>query len=149
MKKIGILWILYISILCGCTATYQRDTSAGNIRTITLTEMEEKLNKEETFALVFTQEYCMDCIHFKEMLDSYLLNHHVIVYDILLDKEAASPSENVKRIRPHFPKFNSTPDLYYIENGKVKNRYMDSHKEIKETEFDEWIQEYKLDALPT
>ena len=87
MKKIMYITTLcFLLLLSGCGG-YTRDETPGALRTISVADMEKKMKNKEDFVIVFTQSWCAHCEKFRDMLDEYLPKHHVIVYDVVIDKD--------------------------------------------------------------
>ncbi len=149
MKKIGklcaVLCMLLV-FLTGCGSSYERDTSAGEVVNITVAEMQEMIDKKESFAIVFTQTTCAHCIEFKEMLNTYLLDHNVVLYDVVLDEAPADQRKSdLNTIRETFPGMNQTPSLYYVKDGELENQLENGEEGLTQKRFDDWVQRYKLD----
>ena len=118
MKKIMYITTLcFLLLLSGCGG-YTRDETPGALRTISVADMEKKMKNKEDFVIVFTQSWCAHCEKFRDMLDEYLPKHHVIVYDVVIDKDPnPDRSGNIKKIQSYFKTMDSTPSLYYVEKG--------------------------------
>lgn len=124
---------------------YDRDSTSGEIIYITLEEMESKIANKESFPVIFSTTYCLYCRDFHSVFDEYIKTHHVVMYEVILDKENRSEQENLAIIKKYFPEFTTTPGVFYVEKGKEKN-YLDfSLSGMNETVIDEWVQKYKLD----
>lgn len=149
MKKIGKLCAVFCMLLIfltGCGSSYERDTSAGEVVNITVAEMQEMIDKKESFAIVFTQTTCAHCIEFKEMLNTYLLDHNVVLYDVVLDEAPADQRKSdLNTIRETFPGMNQTPSLYYVKDGELENQLENGEEGLTQKRFDDWVQRYKLD----
>jgi len=142
MKKIMYITTLcFLLLLSGCGG-YTRDETPGALRTISVADMEKKMKNKEDFVIVFTQSWCAHCEKFRDMLDEYLPKHHVIVYDVVIDKDPnPDRSGNIKKIQT----MDSTPSLYYVEKGKVKDELENGDDGITKEKFDSWVQNFKLD----
>lgn len=147
MKKFAcILMVAFTVMLSGCSSSYERDTNAGEVINITVNEMTEKINKKDTFAIVFTQTTCTHCINFKNMLSGYLLDHNVTLYDVVLDEAPKEEQQkNLDTIRKTFPGLKDTPSLYYVKDGKMDTMFEMGKDGITKDKFDNWVQEYRLD----
>ena len=147
MKKFAcILMVAFTVMLSGCSSSYERDTNAGEVINITVNEMTEKINKKDTFAIVFTQTTCTHCINFKNMLSGYLLDHNVTLYDVVLDEAPKEEQQkNLDTIRKTFPGLKDTPSLYYVTDGKMDTMFEMGKDGITKDKFDNWVQEYRLD----
>ena len=146
MKKIMYITTLcFLLLLSGCGG-YTRDETPGALRTISVADMEKKMKNKEDFVIVFTQSWCAHCEKFRDMLDEYLPKHHVIVYDVVIDKDPnPDRSGNIKKIQSYFKTMDSTPSLYYVEKGKVKDELENGDDGITKEKFDCWVQNFKLD----
>ncbi|MEF2782040.1 thioredoxin [Erysipelotrichaceae bacterium HCN-30851] len=149
MKKIGKLFAvlgMLLVFLTGCGSSYERDTSTGEVINIRVAEMQEMIDNKESFAIVFTQTTCGHCIEFKEMLNTYLLDHNVVLYDVVLDEAPADERKSeLNTIRETFPGMNQTPSLYYVKDGEMENQLENGEEGLTEERFDDWVQRYKLD----
>lgn len=145
IKKILLCLLLSFCIFACSDKEYTRSTKAGKVIDITLSEMEEKISNEETFAVAFVTTYCNYCLQFHSIFNEYIKNHEVILYQVVLDEEITSEEENLAIILKYFPEFYSTPGIFYVEDGEEKN-YLDVyHLGISEEVIDDWVVECKLD----
>lgn len=126
---------------------YKRDTTPGEIIYITLEEMETKIANKESFPVILSTTYCLYCRDFHLVFDEYIKTHHVVMYEVILDKENRSEQENLAIIKKYFSEFSTTPGIFYVKEGKEKN-YLDfSLTGMDEEVIDNWVQTYKLDKL--
>lgn len=124
---------------------YERDSNPGQVVTITMAQMEEKIANKETFVVSFETTYCMYCQRLHEILDEYLKTHNVVLYQVILDLEDATEQENLAKIHKYFKEFNTTPGIFYVKKG-VNKSYLDTyHLGVEESIFDEWVQQYQID----
>lgn len=146
-KKSFLLLIIALSIMAsGCGKFYNRDTRPGEIIKISMEEMETMMKEKETFTLVVTRDYCKYCAEFYELMESYLKNHHVKIYDVNIDENfGAKSDENIEKIEDMFPNFVGTPGIFYIEDGKLVNQLDNESQDLTKTLFDNWVQDYKMD----
>lgn len=146
-KKSFLLLIIALSIMVsGCGKFYNRDTRPGEIIKISMEEMETMMKEKETFTLVVTRDYCKYCAEFYELMESYLKNHHVKIYDVNIDENfGAKSDENIEKIEDMFPNFVGTPGIFYIEDGKLVNQLDNESQDLTKTLFDNWVQDYKMD----
>ncbi|MEG0265340.1 MAG: thioredoxin domain-containing protein [Erysipelotrichaceae bacterium] len=140
MKKILLIGCTMLILLSGCSSSYERDTQPGEIIEMTYQEALDKVKNKDTFVLVISQSACGHCKLLKDMLNVYLEDHHVIVYDALLDGTNLS----LEAIQKDFPKFKGTPDIYVVKKGKLTSHAAGS---MEEDEFDQWVVDHKLDEL--
>jgi len=147
-KNICTTLLITLCIVVGCTSKtkYVRDTSEGEVIEITLSEWETKMEDKDSFLVVFSQLYCNGCNQFHKMLDTYLPNHNINVYEVILDYESGMQLDNQDRINVYLSDFSQTPGVYYIEKGKRKEQLLPVDA-IKEDEFDKFIETYQLDKV--
>ena len=124
---------------------YDRDSSNGEIVYITLEQMEEKIANKESFPVIFSTTYCLYCRDFHGVFDEYIKTHHVVMYEVVLDKENRSEDENLAIIKKYFPEFTTTPGVFYAQNGKEKSYLNFGRTGMNETVIDEWVQKHQLD----
>lgn len=124
----------------------EESTQSGQIISISMAEMEEKLNAGETFLVSFVTIECPYCQEFHSMLVDYVETHAVTMYQVILDYEETSEEENRARIAELFPEFNTVPGVFYVVNGE-DGSYLDTyHLGVSETAFDDWVQENEIEA---
>lgn len=133
---------------CGSKTSGETTETPGKVVEITTDELLKKVNDKEDFSLVFTQTTCGHCETFLEMMDTYMKNHNVVLYNMVLDKEA-DVDKALKKLKEAFPEFTATPDIYYVEKGEVKSRFWTEYQEkgLDEKTFHEWVMKYGLMTL--
>lgn len=145
MKKLMIIVLFITFFITGCShIDYERDTSEGEMISISLNDMETKMTNQESFVISFTQESCMDCYQFKLIFDEYKKDHHLVIYDVSLSKEDGKMKDKVDFILKYFPEFEVTPGIYYVENGKIVST-LDNDEKISEEIIEKWVIENQLD----
>lgn len=143
MKKRWMSIFFCLMLLTGCSG-YERDDSPGYITYITLNDMKQMMEDKNEFVIAFTQSLCGYCQDFHKLFSEYSKNHHVIIYEVLLDNESGTPNENRKLIQEYFPGFDTTPGIFYAKDGKVYDQL--SNVKITEEVFDNWVQKNQLDG---
>ena len=146
MKKLKLISLcVFLLVISGCGG-YKRDERPGKIERITVAQMEEKMKQKDDFAIFFTQSWCQHCEEMKEMLDGYLKDHHVVLYEVSIDQDPIqNRTELLTIIRSYFEGLDSTPSTYYVEDGKVKNELEPDDNGVTEVKFDSWVQNNRLD----
>ncbi len=134
-------------LLGGCSSD---SGEPGRVERISSATVAEKKNNQEDFAIVLTQTGCGHCTTFHNMLDKYLPDHNVVVYEVMLDWEndKKGAQKTLNDLEAIFPDFNGTPDLYYIEKGEIKSRFWDEPEAesegLSEDSFHQWVKKYQL-----
>ena len=124
----------------------EESTQSGQIISISMAEMEEKLNAGETFLVSFVTIECPYCQEFHSMLVDYVETHVVTMYQVILDYEETSEEENRARIAELFPEFSTVPGVFYVVDGE-DGSYLDTyHLGVGEAAFDDWVQENEIEA---
>lgn len=145
-KGLLIAVFLFAVLLSGCgSSDYERDSSEGEIKQITLSQMDTMITQGKSFAVMLTTTYCGYCQDFHMLLNEYLKDHHVIMYEVVLDLENATESENLAIINRHIKDFSTTPGVFYIKDGKEKSHLLPDAQGIHEQLLDEWVVENQLD----
>lgn len=124
---------------------YSRDTNPGEVINITMAQMEEKMANNETFVVCFATTYCMYCKQLHVILDDYLKDHHVVIYQVILDLENATEEENLTVIHKYFEEFYTTPGVFYVKKG-INKSYLNMYTlGIEEEIIDQWVRENQID----
>ncbi|MGN1344927.1 MAG: hypothetical protein ACI4U3_10110 [Traorella sp.] len=157
MKKIFIgLWMCCMLLGCGNKVDYERSTEMGTISQITMDDVAQKMENNETFMFVFTQETCENCIGFKEnVLSDYIKEHGFEFNEVVLslDMDSAPVFDFVKehpnpkdQLEEGFTEYDVlTPTFYFIEDGEVKDIFIGGKMDKKT--FDSYIIKYHLDEV--
>lgn len=146
MKKIFLAGLCMMMLMlngCGSKAT------KGEVVSISVEELKTKMDKKESFAVIFTQPTCAYCKKVMTMLDEEYLDSHVItIYDVVLDREAVSAKEfqaQLDLINEYFPQMEGTPDLYNVKAGEIISQFDANNIDMFDaTKFNEWVVENKL-----
>lgn len=149
MKLLKLLCVfITCSCMIGCTSTsYERDTKQGEVINITLSQVEQKIKKKDSFSVMFTQSMCGYCHDFEGILNTYIESHHIIMYNVILDKEDTTPKENLAIIKQYFSDFSSTPGIYYVKDGKAESHLLPVKNQITEQNLDDWVVKNKIDKV--
>lgn len=147
MKKFMVCSFLIVCILLsGCSSAPEKDTLQGEIREITMDELQSKMSSKETFVLAVTREDCGYCDEFYDLMDTYLPDHPVEILDLSIDRETEEEKEGAEEeIRELFPSFVGTPNIFYIKEGKLKSQLNNMDNDLTEELFDKWVKKYELD----
>lgn len=148
MKRIMTIFCCMLVLLTSGCSSYKRDTSAGKVEKITIEQMEQKIKNKETFTILFTQSWCGNCQTFLTMLEDYLPNHHVVVYDLVFDKDPITDQkERLERVQKVFPSMTATPIVYYVEKGELKSELTSDDDGLTQSRFDDWVQKNEIDKI--
>ena len=137
--------IMSLFISCGTNTTGKRSTEPGIISIVSLDDAMDLANKNKESIILFTLETCKDCKIMKDVLNPYLENHELEIYEVNLTAEGTSDEEiqnNREKINTVFEEFNSVPSMYYVKDGKVIDEvtYV-----TEESELEEFVVNNKLD----
>lgn len=125
--------------------TYERDSSPGQKISLTLEEMRQMIDEDQSFLIVFTKEDCPYCIEFAAVCERYIQNHNLTVYEVNLTAENRSENDNRMIIQTYFPEFNTVPGVFSVRNGEEES-YLNLYQlGISEEILDNWVLEYRLD----
>lgn len=147
LKRYICVFTFVLLALCGCGSGNSNETTKepGKVVEITTDQLLTKVNEKEDLAVVFTQTTCGHCETFLKMMDNYMRNHNVVLYNMVLDKEA-DVDKALKKLKEVFPEFTSTPDIYFVEKGEIKSRFWTEFKEqgLDAETFHDWVMKYGL-----
>lgn len=146
MKKLLCISFCVLSLLItGCAKA-----DLGKMNDISQEQLAEKMDNKDSFIVVFTQPTCGYCNEFKEMLEDYLPDHGVTLYDLSIDRKVLSEEELdelLEKIHVYFPDMSSTPDLYYVKDGEIVSNFDADKIDLNvEENFNAWIDQYELNT---
>lgn len=151
-KKIMIVCISLICIIstCACshTSTYTRSNKPGAVLISTYDEAVKKKNANDQFIILFTLVDCPHCHNFHQMLKTYLTNHEVFLYEVILDMEFAY-DEIDSKVNKDFPDLKYAPTIYHVNQNEVVSEFKYQENDNLESLFDKWVQSNKLDEITT
>lgn len=111
MKKILILMIIPILMLCGCSKkTYTE---------INYADLKQKIENNEDFILFIGADSCSHCATYKTTLNSVINDYNVDVYYIDIDNLSKKENSYLNALAP----YTGTPTTVFIENGKEESTY--------------------------
>lgn len=155
MKKIfSVLMLMFL--LAGCmNQNYERSEAQGHYASITIEDLDDKIDNKEDFILAISRTTCSHCIHFKkEVLEAYISNHEINYYEILIDKiDDIQPIYKLLEEHPYPERFLTedmdakaiyTPLFYFIKDGEYQETYLGA---MDVDAFDALIMKYQLDAV--
>lgn len=111
MKKILILMIIPILMLCGCSKKTYTEINYDNLK--------QKVENKEDFILFIGADSCSHCATYKTTLNSIIDEYNVDVYYIDIDKLSQSENSYLNALAP----YTGTPTTVFIENGKEESPY--------------------------
>ena len=116
----------------------------GEIISITMAEMNEKLAAGESFLISFVTTQCPYCHDFHDLLVDYIQKNVITMYQVILDYEETPEEENRALVKEIFEEFSTVPAVFYVENGQNAS-YLDFYNLGISTEvFDNWVTELGL-----
>lgn len=149
MKKFYIFLLLISSLLLtGCTskATEKSDIKKGENISITVSDVETKLKSKQSFLLKFTLSTCPHCIKLEKVQGEYISENPVQFFNVTLDDKANTSLENTRFMETVFPELKEVPTVYWISEGKIKDKMNISDDDKKQIEF---IKEFvKKNSIP-
>lgn len=128
-------------------ADYPRDTSAGSRTKIGIDEAASKKAAGESFVLMYTKQDCSYCASFDEVLEAYLPNHHLDIYEVDLSEaeEKFSEEEIAAMADTLTAGIDKTPALYYILSPSNVNMLYHSESNYSSEGLDQWVIANQLD----
>lgn len=147
MKKI-LLLLMCLMMVCGCQTDYERDTNPGSMIEISVEEMVEKMENDETFVFLVSQTNCKGCQEFEAAMEVYLPNHHVDIYYLVYNRlKGDERKQALEIIQDYFPSMTQTPSLYYVVNGLQKDQLKSGEEGLTKEKFDNWVYRWQIDKV--
>lgn len=134
---------LCLCLVIGCTSKDAPIENPGNIVSITIEEY--KQTKEE-MVVFLSQPYCSSCDVFKQMLETYLQKHSLTIYEIDMEKEKKSYTQEEWDLfmKDYFPTFEATPGIFYKDVKQEVILLKPTQENISEDGFGKWITSLSL-----
>ena len=128
-KRLGILLLLLISftLLTGCKKDEDKKTTSDYLVSLTLDELEKKVEDKESFILVITQTDCAHCKEYKPILINVLEEYKITAYEF--DQQTLTHEENGNLVYDQeqlgrlkaIANVAGTPTTIFIEKGEEKS----------------------------
>lgn len=154
MRRISIFLLTFL--LAGCTQKqYERSNAYGHYASITIDDLNQRLENKEDFVLAISRTTCSHCINFKkDVLEDYISNHEINYYELVIDNmKDIDPIYEIIVEHPYPDQFMTkdmdpnaiyTPLFYFVVDGEFQETYLGA----MDTEtFDELIMKHQLDAV--
>lgn len=127
--------ILLISLcLAACQSSKSDDRNLSTYQTISLSEVEQKIQQEEDFFLYVGRPTCPHCRSFAPQLEKAIQTTQAQVYYLNTDEEDAESIQNFARSAS----IQTVPHLaYYKEGGKV--RFLEKGSEASLSEIEDFL----------
>ena len=117
-KNIIIIAIALLLIGIGTFFLYATNNpSYSNIKVLSIDELKEKINNEDSFILIFTQDGCTHCKAFIPVANKVGQKYNITFYDFSI----TNISEENKAYLKNVAFATATPTTVFIENGKEKS----------------------------
>lgn len=136
MKKLLIIVLLFTCCACSNTPVESVNNplilkeNEGSVEALNFNEMIEKIENKESFVVILSGTYCYACLDFFMQSDEYTKEIGLTLWDVVLDDEPTSEAENLVIANEYLGFFSTTPSIYYIENGEVKDALYSNEVEV-------------------
>lgn len=116
---------------------------------ITLDEAVLKKNRDEQFIVLYVKDDCEYCAEFDEVLDPYLEEHPLTIYEISLTEAEAMYSDEDRQTMLDILTggVGRTPALYYIESQETVNLLDHTQDNYSEDGLNQWVEKHDLERL--
>ena len=124
-------------------------TGAGKRIPVTLYEALQKKNADEQFVLLYTKNDCEYCAQFDEILNPYLEEHPLTIYEVsLTEAEAMYPDDERETMLNYLTAgVNRTPALYFIESQENVNLLDHTEDNYSLDGLRQFVEKYDLESL--
>lgn len=97
------------------TDTAFEEINYSNIQTITIDELEQKINNKDNFITIISSQTCYYCITFEPIANEVFKEKNKILYRLNITNMT---QDETNRLREYYP-FTSTPTILAIKEGAV------------------------------
>lgn len=137
LKKIILSVLLLSFVVTGCSEDKDKEKvkveTKGSLQEISSKEAMKKLDNKEDFILIVGSSTCGNCIDFKKLIESFIVDYPVDFYEVVIDNEEVKMDDEGKEYRPDFLELqerigdiDSTPTTFFFENGEIEDIFLGS-----------------------
>ncbi len=116
--KIGIIIVVLLLIIAIVSfIVLKKNETNKNVTKLSIADLKEKIDKQDSFILVITQDSCSHCHAFIPVLNKIGSKYNINFYEVSqtnLSDEDYTYLKNIANI-------SGTPTTIFIENGKEKS----------------------------
>lgn len=118
-NKINLIIVIVVIVLVAGIAFIfmTKNLKTEGVKSININELKEKIDNEDTFILVITQDGCSHCHAYLPTLRRVANKYNVTFYDISLTGLKDDEQTYLKNVA----NVSGTPFTIFIENGKEKS----------------------------
>ena len=113
-KKIWIILGIVLILVGGCFLTYKLlNKKYSNIQSITVSELEQKINNKDSFVLVLSQTGCSHCKQYLPELNRTLKDIQFMAYELNITNISEEEQNTLNKI----VNFSGTPTTVFYRDG--------------------------------
>lgn len=126
MKKIMLSFVCCLLLLGGCG---EKADLGGKVYDMDVEVLQKKLNDKDSFVLVVSRETCTHCQDLKKYLEKTITEHATIIYKYEMNESSMDALITDAQLMQSIleesdaSKEYSTPHVYYIYEGKVRDSF--------------------------
>ena len=132
MRKVLTALCLIGLLLAGC----QKGEPKGRLEEITVKQLKEKFENQETFLFFVAQTGCDHCEAYRENLTEYIRDHELIMYYVEADKDENIDSFD-ELMDEYFPGVERTPTSIYVLKGVTQSGMVEG--ELDKAALETWF----------
>lgn len=141
MKKMIVALGCSLVLLAGCAP----QPKSGKVVPVGIDDVFTKMDKKESFVLMLSRDGCEYCVLMHKMLKDTIEDHDTIIYNINMDDSTNDKLlADVAKLEKRFNKPGTTPHVYSIVDGKVKDDLV-GFDENEPMQFWNWIKDNNLE----
>lgn len=120
---ISLIIIFLFCILIGCNSrkTEFDKNKKGKLVDISVEEIKNKIQNNDTFILQFTKTNCPYCLQLEKIEKEYLKENDIIIYVFSIDKNIHEFKNNQEYFNNLFGDIDHVPIVYWLYKGEPKN----------------------------
>lgn len=124
INNIRILFAIFLFcvILCSCNSKKEKSyQKTGDLKEISIEQIINKIQNEDTFILQFTKTNCPYCLQLEKVEKEYLKENDIIIYVFSIDKNIYEFKDNQEYFNNLFGNIDHVPIVYWLYKGEPKN----------------------------
>lgn len=120
MKKLGVLLLVVVVLIGGVYFATRPAKEVEPLVEMSATELQTRIDAKESFTVYIYADNCSYCVSFRPVLEAFLINNEKTI-----NKTNVTTNADYQLVATVLgDKFQGTPSIYSIENGKIADYVM-------------------------
>ena len=119
-KFVNKILMLFLSLFMVFSLAACKTELSGSLTEITMSDMQQRMDNDETFIVMFSQTSCSFCKAYKENLKNFMVDKPLHVLFIEIDKEENQEAFDIF-LAEKLTELEYLPATVYIKDGEIED----------------------------